>query len=461
MKLKNFLEGYEPNTKDEDRFIKKHKIQKHADRNGNGDDVFQATNIKKIDRADDRHGYNPGHDEKVYEELEQLEEVALKPGQKVHRQELAKLIRKANPHIDPTQAYAMAVATAERVDESEQLDELSKDTMKSYVDKASNDRTKQTGDERKYDNRMKGTSKAVSKMKNEVLELEEAASPTAGTKLVSKHEGKDGYHAEIRHNKDWGEYQVHHYHNGKHLGEGPVSYHDDKADAKETAAWCVKNNCVKDGKVVTEEVEQIDELSKGKMKEYVRRAVNDVEDRAYWAGKDSDPNNPDAYADYPNKTQDKRIKGIGAAVKKLAKEEAEQLDELSKNALKSYRHSAMDDLTASTYHRRAKNMVNILSDKEAVKVGSKRIRGLDMVDKKLTKEDIINNAIRTYLPEAPMSPEDVFESRVERLGEGHRNILSNLFETLSDTNKIAMLEQMSTIDGVNELLDFAIQARNV
>lgn len=46
----------------------KHVIVKHPDRNGNGDDVFNAANIKTIDRAKERHGYNPGEDAEIYED---------------------------------------------------------------------------------------------------------------------------------------------------------------------------------------------------------------------------------------------------------------------------------------------------------------------------------------------------------------------------------------------------------
>ena len=90
----------------------------------------------------------------------------------------------------------------------------------------------------------------------EDVDLEEAKkeSPIAGTRLVSKHEGKDGHHAEVRYNRDWNEYSVHHYHNGKHMGEGPVSYHGDgkegREDATDTAEHAVKNFHVKGGKLL-------------------------------------------------------------------------------------------------------------------------------------------------------------------------------------------------------------------
>lgn len=67
------LEVYEPKSPDEKRFKDKHVVVKHKDANGNGDDLFNAKNIKTVDR-EPNHGYNPGEDEKVYEEVEELDE---------------------------------------------------------------------------------------------------------------------------------------------------------------------------------------------------------------------------------------------------------------------------------------------------------------------------------------------------------------------------------------------------
>jgi hypothetical protein len=72
--LKQILEVYGPETKDGKAFVQKHAIVKTTDANKNGDDVFQATNIKKIDRKKERHGhepigYGPGEDVKVYEDV--------------------------------------------------------------------------------------------------------------------------------------------------------------------------------------------------------------------------------------------------------------------------------------------------------------------------------------------------------------------------------------------------------
>ena len=67
------LEVYEPKSPDEKRFKDKHVVVKHEDANGNKDDLFNAKNIKTVNR-EPRHGYNPGEDEKVYEEVEELDE---------------------------------------------------------------------------------------------------------------------------------------------------------------------------------------------------------------------------------------------------------------------------------------------------------------------------------------------------------------------------------------------------
>ena len=83
------------------------------------------------------------------------------------------------------------------------------------------------------------------KVSENVGDLDEASSPTAGTRLVKKY-GDEANRAEVRHNAEWGEYQVHHYKDGKHMGEGPVSYHgDDKQDAHDTAKHEAEKRSVK------------------------------------------------------------------------------------------------------------------------------------------------------------------------------------------------------------------------
>lgn len=60
---------YAPKAPDEQEFVKKHATEKHADRVGNGDDVYQATNIKHslAKPGEERHGHKTPKDKKVYE----------------------------------------------------------------------------------------------------------------------------------------------------------------------------------------------------------------------------------------------------------------------------------------------------------------------------------------------------------------------------------------------------------
>ncbi len=65
VKLKGIIPPKD-NTPATQNFIKKHVVAHYEDPAGNGDDVYNASNIKTVNRSPD-HGYNPGQDEEVYE----------------------------------------------------------------------------------------------------------------------------------------------------------------------------------------------------------------------------------------------------------------------------------------------------------------------------------------------------------------------------------------------------------
>jgi len=101
-------------------------------------------------------------------------------------------------------------------------------------------------DKADLERQMGASRSSLMKAIGEEYELEEAKSLTAGMKLISTHksESDDGREAKVYHDHEWDDYQVHHYKNGKHLGEGPVSYHgggkEGKKEAQETAAYVMK-----------------------------------------------------------------------------------------------------------------------------------------------------------------------------------------------------------------------------
>jgi hypothetical protein len=237
-------------------------------------------------------------------------------------------------------------------EDSEQIDELSKKTLKSYVGKAV-DRVSDTqwragkhwekGNKSSADyesretlKRMRGIHKATGRMaKEEVEQVDEAM------RIVSKHGvGTGEHHAVVKRDPEWNEYQVHFYKGGKHMGEGPVSHHDDKADAQSTADTEVKRMNAKKNEdfnledidpalveefMQTEEFEQLDELSKKTLGNYIKRASYDSGSHGYKAGK-AHADDKDEFRSHIKKFRD-RTTGVKKAVDRLAKEDVEQTDE--------------------------------------------------------------------------------------------------------------------------------------
>jgi hypothetical protein len=85
-------DGYAPKSTDELRFKRKHVSVTTPDANKNGDDVFKGTNVKAVDRAGTRFGYNPGQDEEIYEEKGQYKKMAM-----AHKNRASKALE-ANDH---------------------------------------------------------------------------------------------------------------------------------------------------------------------------------------------------------------------------------------------------------------------------------------------------------------------------------------------------------------------------
>ena len=119
----------------------------------------------------------------------------------------------------------------------------------------------------------------------------------------------------------------------------------------------------KAGKAKKEE-KQIDELSKDTLKSYQKKATSKALDGMMGA------------SDKDVKNFDKRMKGISKATDRLNKED-KQIDELSKDTLKSYRKkadkSAVDSLTSN-------------DPKQKLKYG-KRLTGMGRATKRLNKEE--------------------------------------------------------------------------
>jgi hypothetical protein len=180
--LKDILEVYAPASKDEKRFKDKHIVARSKlDKPSEDDAMFNATNVKVVDREKTKHGYNPNKDESVYESVHamalhvkpvkvngktkykvhavgtdlsdgikvgehlsdtqlddatemgakikhikenNLHEKTLTPAEKKKREEIALAIARENPKMPMSKKMAIATASAKKVaEEVEDLDE--------------------------------------------------------------------------------------------------------------------------------------------------------------------------------------------------------------------------------------------------------------------------------------------------------------------------------------------------
>lgn len=136
---------------------------------------------------------------------------------------------------------------------------------------------------------------------------------------------------------------------------------------------------------MSEEVEQVDEISKAMAGRYINKAKNSIDLTAWRQGyKEAGAGSPSKHME---KKLSKRHKGIETAVKKLTKEESENLDELSKDTLGRYIKKAATKIGTQGVTAGLKIAKDERSQKNFDTIG-KRERGIGKAVSKLTKEDI-------------------------------------------------------------------------
>ena len=97
-------------------------------------------------------------------------------------------------------------------------------------------------------------------------------------------------------------------------------------------------------KKMGEETDQIDELSNSTLGSYIRKASGNAASATRAAGVEAGARGPNSWAkiDSKEKRAEKRLTGVSKAVDRLTKEEADQIDELSKDTLLNYTSKASD-----------------------------------------------------------------------------------------------------------------------
>jgi hypothetical protein len=123
----------------------------------------------------------------------------------------------------------------------------------------------------------------------------------------------------------------------------------DQKDAMSTMKKRLKGIKMASDRLAKESVEELDELKKSTLGSYVNRAADDIShiQRDITSSGTQSP-------DYKNLSRMRRNRkgGIATAVKKLTREEVEELDELSPNTLSSYASKANIDASKARSHMR-------------------------------------------------------------------------------------------------------------
>ena len=425
---KTFSEVYRPKSPDEQRFVDKHVVVKHADRNGNGDDLFNAKNVKKINRKKENHGYESGDDAKVYENISSLDEVTkeqlqkLKDGKYVYKITSKRPFKYVVGNYKPSKVIKISeeletieASLLEYFDEigqevsyeelqelalglqEEVLDELSGAYLGSYIAKSKNDERKRKEKGIEIRDKIRAqTGLNIGTPMDRKLYSPVASRKAGYTRALDKLTGKA------------------------------------KVNVKE---------------------ETLDEISKPLLGRYIKSAGVDAREAAV---------NRDKYfrdtklhkAALATKYIKRREKGISKAVDKLTKE---NLDEISKPLLGRYIKSAGVDAREAAVNRdKYFRDTKLHKAALATKYIKRREKGISKAVDKLTKENL-DNIINRYNQEE-ISLEEALLEKIAHLSESHQNLIITLFDTLSEDNQELLFNTLDDTDGINETIDFALES---
>ena len=445
---------------DEQKFIDKHVVAKTADRNGNDDELFKGSKVKMADRPKHRKGYNPGEDEEVYEEAELAEskyefDVSGEHGNAA----VDKLVKHANSngikakvhtyngpgggnpvihlsHKDPKVVHAYA---KKHIDPDVDLsDHKINEALKGNQHKID---ANKNGKVDAHDFHLLRKKKKVAE---EAEELEELSKSTMGayTKKAAAdftaRKPKMGYDGQL----------------------------------KKMQNRTVGVNRALD-KMYGEEAEQIDEISAEKKDAYAQKAGKQL------PGLFAKSNSADGARKYYNRKN---------AVRKIANEEAEQIDEILDTPKKAadYKAKAEKSFKDNIWKGGAK----------AVRTTTKRLYGLshpkvaeeveieEKLDmKKASMGTVVKDFQKSDAPQfqgksqkkrqvmaiaaklsaerggKPLNKEERLLTKLADISETHKRTMVSVFEKLNEDNQREFMLACDTAEGIEQMLDFSIQHR--
>jgi hypothetical protein len=567
--LKHFFEVYKPKAPDEQKFVDKHVTIKHQDRNGNGDDVFKG-NTKYIKRKEERKGYDVGEDEKVYEENELDEDVGAQIAELMRKKnaatspiarkniesQIAKLKRQKtksmtayNEEAEQIDETAKVVAHLQKrygdnirkshvrsaasdfgvdasklakavraklgknmLDEEEQIDELSHDTLRRYRMKSKSIGDNEKGDinyrakgrelagRKTYGGRMAGIEKA------KVMAKEENDMPFEGPyrkvgerkdkygntiKNAAKHLAKKAMNSQKNEEVELEEGTM-------RLSKVHVVHHHDHPAAKEFAKnyTAAMKGDHKEGGPNDADMKASDAFHQRYSGMRTREGFagsgthvyHDHKTGAKWKV-DRHPNGKTFYGTdhiishhtdpmhesfdleegevLDTVAEDRVIRSLVAYYEELGEDvliddivaiAEEMIDELSKGTLGSYVNKAATKIGDQGITAGLKIANDEKSEKNFKTMG-KRQKGIATAVKKMTKEDVISRAVEKYSPsEEERTPlDEQLVARIEDMQESHIHLILNLFEQLDESNQRNLMDMIDQ-GRINEVLDFAISA---
>jgi len=182
-----------------------------------------------------------------------------------------------------------------------------------------------------------------------------------------------------------------------------ISTHSSKDDA-DVKAMKHPSNKVVAKESIDASFEQIDEISKATMGRYINKAKDSIDTASYRQG-NREARDLGGTLKSLEKKLTKRHKGIETAVKKLTKEESEQIDELSKGTMGRYINKAATKIGSQGVTAGLKIAADEKSSKNFKDMG-KREKGIKLAVNKLTKEeqDFIDSLNADTLDEARGRP---------------------------------------------------------
>ncbi len=392
--LNQFLEGYlKVKNPDEQKFVDKHVVAKHSDRNGNDDEVFKGSKVKQIDRRKERHGYNPGEDEKVYEELKGNQH---------------KIDANKNGKVDAHDFHLLR-KKKKVAEEAEELDELSKSTMGAYTKKAAADFSARKpkmgydGQLKKMQNRTVGVNRALDKMYGEEADqIDELSEPTVRTYYNKA--GEQGKKIADKMKMGGGDWSK----------DGSDTKTLKKRAAGRTMALKRRSGEVK----MSEDAEQIDEISAEKKDAYAQKAGKQL------SGLFAKSNTADGARKYYNRKN---------AVRKIANEEVEIEEKLDMKkasmgtVVKDFQKSAAPQFQGKSQKKR---QVMAIAAKLSAERGGK-----------------------------PLNKEERLLAKLADISETHKRTMVSVFEKLNEDNQREFMLACDTAEGIEQMLDFSISHR--